>query len=122
MATRCRERTILLWLCLFLCLTLEFVVGFEVIYAVNCGGDRHTDSSGVVFAKDTLNVGTASGHGKSLIIGRVPEDDKVLYQTERYHHEDFSYSIPIKGDGDYVLVLKFSEVYFKNPGEKVGKL
>lgn len=90
----------------------------EAIYAVNCGGDRHRDTYGVVYQKDTLSVGTASDFGKSLIIRRAP--DAALYQTERYHHRDFSYSIPIPDNGEYVLVLKFSEVYFQSSGGKVG--
>ncbi|XP_047501782.1 malectin-like [Penaeus chinensis] len=44
---------------------------------------------------------------------------QILYQTERYHHSTFGYEIPLKGDGDYVLVLKFSEVYFNAPDQKV---
>lgn len=30
-----------------------------------------------------------------------------------------TYSLPINAPGKYVLVLKFSEVYFNSPGEKV---
>lgn len=110
---------VIVCLCLSLYLNLSVVSGLNVIYAVNCGGDRHTDSSGVVYSKDTLNVGIGSEHGKSLIIARVPDADKILYQTERYHYDDFSYDVPIREDGEYVLVLKFSEVYFQNAGEKV---
>ncbi|XP_076029430.1 malectin isoform X2 [Oratosquilla oratoria] len=93
----------------------------EVIYAVNAGGDVHIDVYGVRYEKDPLagRVGTASDFGKQLIIGRVPPGDQILYQTERYHYSSFGYEIPIKGDGDYVLVLKFSEVYFNSPDQKV---
>ena len=95
-------------------------LGLEAIFAVNCGGGRHRDSFGVEYQKDTLGIGTPSDHGKSLIIRRVPETDAILYQTERYHYQDFSYDVPIPGDGEYVLVLKFSEVYFQSIGGKVG--
>ncbi|XP_045603384.1 malectin-A [Procambarus clarkii] len=93
----------------------------EVIYAVNAGGDAHIDVYGVRYEKDPLTgkVGTASDFGKQLVIGRVPPGDQVLYQTERYHHSTFGYEVPLKGDGDYVLVLKFSEVYFNAPDQKV---
>lgn len=93
-------------------------LSLEVIYAVNCGGERHKDPFGVEYQKDTLAIGTASDFGKSLIIRRA--HDPVLYQTERYHHQDFSYNIPIQGNGEYVLVLKFSEVYFQIIGGKVS--
>jgi hypothetical protein len=42
-----------------------------------------------------------------------------LYQTERWHSDTFTYSIPLKEPGKYVIILKFSEVYFNNPDEKV---
>ena len=46
-------------------------------------------------------------------------DDEELYQTERWSSEDLHYDLPISVHGKYVLVLKFSEVYFNSPGEKV---
>ncbi len=42
-----------------------------------------------------------------------------LYHTERWHSDTFVYSIPLNDPGHYVLVLKFSEVYFQKNGEKV---
>lgn len=94
---------------------------YQVIYAINAGGDAHTDSNGIKFERDPLmgKIGTASDYGKQLLIGRVASNDQILYQTERYHHSTFGYEIPINSDGDYVLVLKFSEVYFNAPNMKV---
>lgn len=58
--------------------------GYKVIYAINCGGEEHTDSNGVKYEKDPLKVGTASNFGQSLpSIGRVSKADEILYQTER---------------------------------------
>jgi len=94
----------------------------EVVYAVNSGGPAHTDLNGVHFQADKLTVGTASDFGKSLSIGRVAPADQILYQTERYHFSNFGYSIPIKENGDYVLILKFCEVYFQGPRLKVRRL
>lgn len=93
----------------------------KTIYAINAGGDSFTDSNGIHYERDPLmgKVGTASDYGKQYFIGRVPESDQILYQTERYHHSTFGYDIPISGDGDYVMVLKFSEVYFTAPNMKV---
>jgi hypothetical protein len=42
-----------------------------------------------------------------------------IYQTERWYSETFTYSIPLKEAGRYVIILKFSEVYFNNANEKV---
>lgn len=110
-----------IYLAIGVLLQLTAVKCVEVIYAINAGGDGHTDSHGVHYAKDPLQgkIGTASDYGKQLIIGRVNNIDQVLYQTERYHHSTFGYDIPITTDGDYVLVLKFCEVYFNSPNMKV---
>ena len=53
------------------------------------------------------------------MIGRVPQEDQILYQTERYDTATFGYDIPVYDDGWYLLVLKFSEVYFNAPNMKV---
>lgn len=91
----------------------------KVVYAVNCGGEGHTDTYGIQYLRDMNKVGTASDYGKQLLIGRVPQKDQILYQTERYHTNTFGYDIPIDEDGRYLLVLKFSEVYFNAPNMKV---
>jgi hypothetical protein len=89
---------------------------------VNCGGEAHTDSYGIQYLRDMSKVGTSSDYGKQLLIGRVPQKDQILYQTERYHTSTFGYDIPITEDGRYLLVLKFSEVYFNAPNMKVSFL
>jgi Malectin domain len=52
-------------------LTINAANGYKVIYAVNCGGDEHTDSNGIKFEKDSLKVGTSSDFGRRISIGRV---------------------------------------------------
>ncbi len=91
----------------------------SVVWAVNCGGDSHVDSQGVRYMSDPMTDGTASDYGKQLIIARVPQQDQLLYQTERYHTGTFGYDMPLEDDGWYVLVLKFSEVYFNAANMKV---
>jgi len=104
--------------------TIVFIFGEvrglgDAIYAVNCGGDAHTDMFGINYEKDDNRVGVSSDYGKQLMIGRVPQQDQILYQTERYHSSTFGYDMPVEGDGDYLLVLKMSEVYFNAPNMKV---
>ncbi len=106
---------------LVLLLTEVRGLGEEVVYAVNCGGDAHVDSQGVRYRADPLRVGTASDYGRQLLIHRVAQQDQPLYQTERYHTSTFGYDIPVEEDGWYLLVLKFSEVYFNAPNMKVGR-
>ncbi|XP_054749506.2 malectin-A-like [Lytechinus pictus] len=91
----------------------------EVIYAVNSGGPAHTDMYGTHYQEDPLTIGIPSDYGKSMLIARVPPSDAILYQTERYHLSTFGYDVPIKEDGDYVLVLKFCEVWFTSSRMKV---
>ena len=95
---------------------------YNVMYAVNCGGGKHTDRFGIRYTGDDNPMGIPSDFGLNLAIGRVHPEDMVLYQTERYHTGSFSYSTSLDGDGDYFLILKFAEVYFGGSGQKVGIL
>ncbi|KAL0272285.1 UNVERIFIED_CONTAM: hypothetical protein PYX00_005321 [Menopon gallinae] len=119
--SRSQDAILMLILSAFLLNIGEVTSLGQIIYAINAGGDAHVDSYGIRYDRDPLTgkVGTASDFGKQLVIGRVPQNDQILYQTERYHHSTFGYDIPIKEDGNYVLVLKFSEVYFNAPNMKV---
>ncbi|XP_012363319.1 malectin-like isoform X2 [Nomascus leucogenys] len=92
----------------------------SVIWAVNVGGEAHVDVHGIHFRKDPLEgrVGRASDYGMKLPILRSNPEDQILYQTERYNEENFGYEVPIKEEGDYVLVLKFAEVYFAQSQQK----
>lgn len=92
---------------------------YDVIYAVNCGGPKHTDRYGIKYVADNHKVGIASEFGRTLTISRVHPDDMILYQTERYHTTSFSYDIPIVDEGEYILITKFAEVYFTHPNGKV---
>ncbi|XP_033123278.1 malectin-A-like [Anneissia japonica] len=91
----------------------------KVIFAVNSGGEAHTDENGIRYNEDTLTTGIISDFGRNMQINRVRPEDMILYQTERYHYETFGYDIPIKDDGRYVLILKFCEVYFTSSLQKV---
>lgn len=105
--------------CVFL---VQLTNAYELIYAINAGSDgEFVDSNGILYEPDPLEgqIGTASDFGKRLNIGRVNEHDEPLYQTERYHIDSFHYDLPVEGDGEYVLTLKFSEVYFNNVNQKV---
>ncbi|KAM5192816.1 malectin [Mantella aurantiaca] len=111
-----------LLLCLLATLTTQVAgVGDKVIWAVNAGGDAHIDVNGIHFRKDPLEgrLGRASDYGLKLPILRSNPEDQILYQTERYNEDSFGYEIPIREEGEYVLVLKFAEVYFAQSQQKV---
>jgi len=111
---------------LYFCLGVFLLYGplclraYEVVYAVNCGGPSHVDMFGVNYKTDNNPVGIASDYGRTLSISNVHPNDMILYQTERYHTSSFSYNIPIHDEGDFVLITKFSEVYFQHSGGKVS--
>jgi hypothetical protein len=108
---------------LYICLALLLFrpsAAYDVIFAVNCGGGKHTDRFGIKYSSDNNPAGIASDFGQSLIISRVHPEDMQLYQTERYHTTTFGYTTRLSGDGEYLLILKFAEVYFTAPGQKVG--
>ncbi|KAJ3604145.1 hypothetical protein NHX12_028886 [Muraenolepis orangiensis] len=93
----------------------------RVIWAVNAGGEAHTDMHGINFKKDPLEgkLGKASDYGVRLPILRSSPEDQVLYQTERYNEDTFGYEVPIREEGDYILVMKYAEVYFAQSQQKV---
>lgn len=93
----------------------------NVIFAVNSGGNAFTDSYGIRYRKDYLTEGTASDYGKMISLKRFTNiHDKPLYETERYSMDTFGYTIAMpSGDGNYVLWLKFCEVWFAASGQKV---
>ena len=95
-------------------------ISHQVVYAVNCGGDEHTDSNGIVYRSDLLDSeGIASDFGLAFYISGISDRDQILFQTERYSTNTFRYNIPLVEEGLYVLVTKFSEVYFNEPNKKV---
>lgn len=96
--------------------------GARSIWAVNAGGGAHRSVDGVVYNGDPEETaGTVSDHGVHHVplLARVHPQDRILYQTERYHDETFGYTVKMGKNGNYVLVIKFSEVYFQTPNQKV---
>ncbi|CAF2469818.1 unnamed protein product [Rotaria sp. Silwood2] len=115
----------------------------HVMYAINCGGEAHIDAhgknknldfiikqkwiflfsfKGIRYRKDYLKSGITSDYGRNSFISRVPKEDMILYQTERYDLQSFSYEIDLVDDGDYVLWMKFAEVWFNAPNMKVFRV
>ncbi|OII72910.1 uncharacterized protein cubi_02141 [Cryptosporidium ubiquitum] len=95
----------------------------EVIYAVNCGGPRHfSESENILYEEDNgYNGGISTDAGKQLSPFPYVEDDFV-YQSERYSTEKtLQYMIKLDKltPGKFTIVLKFSEVHFKEAGMKV---
>lgn len=91
----------------------------KVILAINCGGDEYKDTSGIEYSSDKhFSGGESSDYGLQYEIKNTKDEE--LYQTERWSNNDLTYILPSNlSKGDYVLILKFSEVYFSSAGDKV---
>ena len=90
----------------------------NVEIAINCGGPEFRTKNGITYQKDKYFIGgEASDFGMNSEIKNTK--DKDIYQTERWSTGDLIYEIPIQNAGKYVLILKFSEVYFNSKGEKI---
>jgi hypothetical protein len=80
---------------------------YQLIYAVNCGGDTHVDVNGIRYAKDDNNIGYQVL--LSSIVYNVAKEDVQLYGNIHYSYEPFHFEIPVLGDGKYWLILKFAQ-------------
>ncbi|KJH49141.1 hypothetical protein DICVIV_04699, partial [Dictyocaulus viviparus] len=83
------------------------------------GGERHVGAYGIVYGEDQNVQGIASDYGTRYSFPNAPINDRKLYETERYNIGDLIYTFDISNNGAYVIIMKFSEVYFDLPGQKV---
>jgi len=96
----------------------------DVVFALNAGGPEFKDPTfGFMYESDVDADNKASPLGISantpLEIIRAPAGYQHLYQTERYALDTFGYDIPTPEDGEYTLVLRFTEVYWTHAKGKV---
>lgn len=80
---------------------------------VNAGGPSYTDSQGQVWSGD-VDFDGGQVYSTTSPIGNT--SDPALYQTERYG--TFSYQFPVP-NGNYNVLLKFAEIYFTSPGQRI---
>ena len=85
----------------------------SVLLAVNAGGSPFTATDGTAYQADTLVSGGETYKTTAAIAGTA---DDALYQSKRYGN--FTYNVPV-ATGDYVVTLKFAEIYFSAPGRRV---
>ncbi len=85
----------------------------QVVWAVNCGGPGTVDKAGIVYQADSRFTGGGS-YATSQPIDRTEDD--LLYQSERFGN--FSYNIPL-ANGTYKVILKFAEIYYSGPGQRI---
>jgi hypothetical protein len=86
------------------------------ILSINCGGSAFTSSDGTQWSTDQYYAGGDLIYSGSLINGT---QDLYLYRTARRGlYGNFSYSIPL-ANGSYLLRLRFAEIVYSAPGQRV---
>src|SRR6202167_3010245 len=80
---------------------------------VHSGGNAYTDTLGDSLAADNSFTG---GRTDTTTHAIANTPDPTLYQSERYG--DFSYQFTVP-NGTYSVTLKFAEIYWSNPGQRV---
>jgi hypothetical protein len=92
--------------CLLIVMNIYCAVrGEEVLYAVNLGGEAHEDSNGILYQKDLSSHRTYTFYDN---IAGASAQDQPIYQTIFYGSK-LMLDLPITGNGDYKLILKFAE-------------
>jgi hypothetical protein len=82
--------------------------------AINAGGNEYSDGLGLTYQDDMFHAGgTAKPDSTATVTGT---DTPEIYRSERWG--TFSYAIPLP-DGEYDLTLKFAEIYWTEPGQRV---
>jgi hypothetical protein len=82
---------------------------------IKAGGSDYTDPSGVLWSADRYYDG-GSVYSTTNSIGGT--NAPALYQSERWQTGSFQYNIPV-ANGICNVNLKFSEIYFTQPGTRV---
>jgi hypothetical protein len=83
---------------------------------VNAGGGAYTDPGGNLWAADT---GYNGGLTYATSAGIANTTTPVLYQSERYSTSPLQYQFSGIPAGVYTVKLKFAEIYFGSPGQRV---
>jgi hypothetical protein len=84
-----------------------------VVWAVNAGGPKYTDQQGIIYRGHTQ---FSTGYAATTSAAIAGTTDDPLYQSERFG--DFAYAVPV-ANGDYLVTLKFAEIYWTQPGQRV---
>ena len=84
---------------------------------VNSGGGAFTDpATGIVWSADAGFSGGNVFSPAVVVTDTANPSQAPLYQTERYG--DFSYTFPVL-NGTYTVTLKFAELFWSSPGQRV---
>jgi hypothetical protein len=97
---------------------------YPIEFFANCGGGRFADSEGGHWLADQEYTAGTWGHVNSPLIWSTKREiqgtvDGALYQTQRYGNGgSFLYRFDVP-NGRYEVELRFAELFFDAPGERV---
>lgn len=90
----------------------------KVVLAINCGAsDDLVDQTGFTYQADAYYQGGQASETGEQIQWALPNSE--AYHAERWGNFKYQLPMPTNSDGQYTLILKFSEIYFGEPGQKV---
>lgn len=84
----------------------------ETVARINSGGGSYTGADGT-WSADTGFTGGGTWSTSQAIAGT---SDQTLYKSER--NGNFSYNFEVDS-GDYTVILKFAEIYWTGPGQRI---
>jgi len=82
---------------------------------VNAGGGQYTDSSGNLWAGD---YGSTGGYNFVVSSPISNTNAQPLYQAVRWNDRTLDYNFQVPS-GTRTVTLKFSEVYFTSPNQRI---
>lgn len=84
---------------------------------INAGGDQYTDTEGNTWSADLGYWGNSLSY---IVLTQIAgTTTQPLYQSERFGADaalEYSFAVP---DGNYLITLKFAELYFTQPDLRV---
>jgi hypothetical protein len=83
-------------------------------FRINAGGNQWIGTNGFVWSADQRFTGGSTYQNGGASIAGTP--DPTLYQSHRYG--SFRYDVPVT-NGTHTVLLKFAEIYFNQPGQRV---
>jgi Malectin domain len=94
---------------------VTYVIAYEQIYAINAGGDAHTDTDGIVYKEDDSQKRKKKHKDIKFDMENVPESDRNIYRYDaeavRFYQQSIEFDIPLANDGLYLLIAKFHNHY-----------
>lgn len=91
-----------------------------IVFRINAGGESYTDTLGNHWSADQVyspgGWGYVGGQTYQTDDGISGTSDDPLYHTERFWLDAYKFDVP---NGDYDVTLKFAEIWYKRPNNRM---